>query len=404
MKLKSHNMNVGASIRHLDVDGSLIKEYYYPTSNNGPEPFIEAKVENENGEVTQHEKYPFKSFCYNKLGIARWYMWPTFYNWNFGIKNLSGSNYVGDGSPISYGDGFVYVGSYGWSNNGICVGTSSVTNSMSMINLYGKIEHGNSTDQLGYQQQIIFNPQIISSSYYLTLSRSFINSGSLPVNIKEIGVIASSTNRETNPAYSFLLCRDTKDYQGNDIDINLPTASILTVNYNFIYPDNNHLVKQYTQLEQGNAIKSAVTVRTISSGTYSISHYSRGYNVQLWSSNTLNEDSGIVVGSSSQAFSLDDYKLYGKIPAGTDTSSLYHFPQLVSVDVSGSDSGSFYIERLITNYSPNTFDIEEMGLQNYSSTATNRFLWARTLTGTINLLTSQSLQIKYYWQVIASGS
>ena len=60
MKLKSHNMNVGASIRHLDVDGSLIKEYYYPTSNNGPEPFIEAKVENENGEVTQHEKYPFK--------------------------------------------------------------------------------------------------------------------------------------------------------------------------------------------------------------------------------------------------------------------------------------------------------------------------------------------------------
>jgi len=404
MKLKSHNMNVGASIKHLDTDGSLIKEYYYPTSNNGAEPFIEAKVENENGEVIYNEKYPFRSFNYNYMGVLRWFIWPTVFGWGFGIKTLNGSLFSGAGLPGYYGEGIAFPGAYSHTYNGICVGTSSVTNSMDMIDLYGKIEHGNGTNELGYQTQIASTPYIMSSSYYYTINRSFINSSSLPVNIREIGIIASRQTTINNATNSFLFCRDTKDYASNDINIVLPTASILHINFNFIYPDNNHLVKQFAQIQECIGSVLQVPARTISSGSINLGTYSRGYGVNLFQGNVVNEDCGIVVGSSSQAFSLDDYKLYGNIPAGTDTSSLYHNKHVISGDVSGSDSGSFYMERLITNLSPNAFTIEEMGLYNYNGTLTSRYLWARTLTGTINLQPSQSLDIKYHWNVVASGS
>jgi len=414
MKLKSHNLNVGASIQHFDVDGSLIKEYYYPTSNDGEQVYLEAKVENENGEIIHSEKYPFRSFNHNMLRYQQFILqeWSTGIGAALGFHNLSGSLISWGGLPGYYTEACRFDSAYGQTNVGLCVGTSSATNSMYTDNLHGKIEHGNGTNQLGYQVQTTFPLSIISGSYYLTTTRSFINSGSTSVNIREIGFIGCEATQMNKPNYAFLFCRDTKDYAGNDINIVLPTSSILTVNLNLIYPNNNHLVKSYAQVMECVITNTAASIRPMTSGTLvTVNAQSRNGGIGLFYANTFAEcmatGSSIMVGSSSQAFNIDDYKLYGLIKAGYETTSLYYFPNNWYV-VSGSDSGSRQLSRMITNYTPNTFTIEEMGLVNWVGTGgtsvANRWLWARTLTGTITLLPSQSLLASYNFNVVVSGS
>lgn len=406
--LESHNLNVGVQVLHLDENNNIIKKYNYISNYIDTSSNIEVIVRLDNN-IIHNEKYPFRSYVNNLLAWTR--KWLFYNNETFPISEMELLDVLGNKITSWFisttSGGYQFLGRYGETFNGIVVGTSSVEHNIKTFNLYGKIEHGNATDLLGYQAQAYLGLNYISSSYYNVISRSFINSSSAPINIREIGIIgnysAFDLNLNTN---AFLICRDIKDYAGNYINITLPTASIVTINYNLFFPNTNHLTKQYAQLYQSCATNANVTVKTVSGGTLTVNAAAGNWSHTIINSTTAhNENYGILVGSASSPFDLNDYALYGQILPGTSTNNLYHFPHYVSPIVSESNSGSyssFYIERLITNYTTNTFNINEVGIYTYNTTLNNRFLLARTVISTISLIPSQSIMVRYLFFMTSS--
>ena len=127
--------------------------------------------------------------------------------------------------------------------------------------------------------------------------------------------------------------------------------------------------------------------------------------VRVWGSEVMADEGqdtyGILVGSSNQAFSVDDYNLISKIPHGTGAGQL-NYGDIPSVDVYTD-----YLEfaRVFDNYSGGDVTVYEIGVavrttQLYDGTnETNYVLLARDVISATTVPNNGRLSVTYTFKI-----
>jgi hypothetical protein len=108
---------------------------------------------------------------------------------------------------------------------------------------------------------------------------------------------------------------------------------------------------------------------------------------------------GIQVGTGTNPVTISDYKLQTQIAHGTGAGQLSYQAVNVSGPTEDSNQSYFTITRNFNNGSGGTITVQEIGLVIYNSSNTYYFLFARDLTGAIDVLNGKTLVTVYTLKV-----
>lgn len=240
--LSSHTMKSDVFLEKYDKNGNLIEKRKLDTKNQS-DAHIDLNVL-ENEKVESSTQIPFRSFVKNYI---------TMLSGAFSSVNNESIYYI-DSEGISRSSSTIknmhniqyntMIGDY---KKGIIVGTnlggisaiSPDSVSFTDYNLKNTISHGISSGTLYYGSSIYERTYISESYTKISYSRIFSNLYTNSININEIGM----TNQQSSDRY-ILLCRDLKDYYGNNINITLTPNQSLYVKYSFMLHTSSLLPNQ----------------------------------------------------------------------------------------------------------------------------------------------------------------
>jgi hypothetical protein len=276
--------------------------------------------------------------------------------------------HIGTGSRIAWDAG-------GGANayNSIIVGSGTNNVAYANTTLQTQILHGNTTGTLAAAAPTAtYN----AATGALTLSRTFTNNfDGASVSVAECG-IRVNTGNSTSSTGGLLIVRDklafaiSVDYlQGVvvEYDIQLPYG---TTNYNYLF--TRHLI--------GRTNDEMILVKQ--DGTTTNGTFGTGNDMLNFITESTRDDRGIVVGSSSSAFSFADYAMGSKISNGSNTGELRYGDSMFTVVASNTTASNFTEWRLVRwfkNESGSNVTINEIGLSSNATIASTNsvFLFDR---------------------------
>ena len=392
----SHLMQLAMGIKQFDSSGSLTKEIYYPSKKHNNSS-IEIKIHNKDGTLDECFEVPFHSFNRNfAVGIF------------MGLQEAkSNTIYETDGS--SYNPNQFYLwGAHsadspaGNSLYGIVPGTGSSAVSSSDYKLEYQVPHGTGDNQLDYQ---LTTPDTtadyIGDSYVFSLTRQFINQGSVDITIREVAVYGNLWG-----ATSYvMLCRDRLDLDDVDINVNVGAGQTLTIRQNFYINNTDGMTRFFMDY-----LASTLGAQTVTMNSWQQPEGfpdERSYALQVNYSGTWLftaadagiHRAGIVVGSDANVTSslannqLSKFIYHGDgSTSGSLTYALQEYDTIV-------DSGSYFslnFKRTFTNNTTGDITIREAALfvcgqinatsgMTQNNTDLNSIQIARKLTGDITI-------------------
>lgn len=409
MKLESHNMRVIPEVTHYDNMGNKIKTITYPSQNTLSEDSnIELILYEKTGEVKDKFTIPFRSFS-GQWGAIFFGRVQNVGN-NIAFKDTGGTNR----SVQAYNNIFAYqtFGTVNNSTGGVVVGASGsavATQSIDLYKLQGQITHGTSVGQLVHAAQIIVTQLTgsINNSYNFSITRTFTNNSTDNVNIKEVGVYGSTFSSQ----WKWMMCRDVKDSNGNDINVTVSPGQVLTVRYNFYVPPNSGLNKYVaaallSEMRSGGSINGASDLTQTDYWTNVTTATSYGvYTHYMFQPATYNYN-GVCVGlgdATESAFFPGSEARY--IEHGTTNGTLYYNDNQVDSSVSTySTSGSAYewnVKRTFTNFASSSITVKEAFIMTSDANTYNnnsvsaKYIYARKLTGNQTIVSGSSLEVNF---------
>ena len=406
--MNSHKMSIDTVCTIYDKDMQQVNVIESPKEVEVPDDYVEFLVKEANGVIKQKEKIPMQSFVRNFMAYIDWGLSGGTANVpSYAITRSNG----GLRTTLDANEG-TYLQAEGPlhnSNYGIQVGTASNAVNWKDYRLVGAVTNGTATNQLLYDAQTIDAITVSGSLRKLTLRRLFLNESPSLITIRECGFLRYTPNYV---AYE-MLCRDVVQSDGTQISIDVDIHQTLEVTYNFIIDSNQGFVSNWLTLLGGNLMQlQQVPIVIISGVTYKIdlngglvnTYFNGNYASGYW-------PTGICVGSDDvQATSGSTYRLGNIISNGTATGQLqYGNTQYAQYSASIVSQSLFSVmTRRFINHSNATVQVKEAGLiitgsigSSYPAPA-QQILIARKLTGTINLLAEQTLDVSFIFNVSAS--
>jgi len=393
MNNNSHNMQISAGVTIYDRYGNIKEDRDFCQPKNAYENDIRIEVKDSDGNISEIQQIPFKSYTYN---FANYHYYAGLLKDNGDVQIVNG------GTKTSFLGGRDLQDLRALGNdvtNGIVVGTGSVSMSAQDYKLGGLCTNGTGSNQLLYGGMSFVTQSVSGSGYSVSALRNFANYGSESVFVKEMGVIGIMS--DTVGSFNVLIIRDTMDITGSALNIEVPSSGTLTVRYNFeVNPEcglNKNWNTFYEYDMQGN---SAMTkIRTVLSQSGLIT-----YNDSMFEVETVNTGSikGLVCGSGSAAVSIDDYRI-GLIQNGAASGQLLYQPHIgtdIPIRSLVTGSTSFAIRRPFINASGAPIDINEVALWASDDSSvpiveTDCWQYSRFLTNGITLQDAETAEFRF---------
>lgn len=274
--------------------------------------------------------------------------------------------------------------------DGICLGTGSLTSSFYIYNLDYEIP--NTILTRGGTTWV--KPYVSGSTYEFALYRPFTATQNFT--ITEMKLCGNTTNR-------YMWTYEKIDVSGSAINISLPSGSTATAWLRFNIAEGGPLTKNYLYHFYSILRNTTVTLTSTTSASSEVNFYTYA---NSYINNGSTEIYGIVVGTDTSSFSIEDYKLYDRIPNGTGSGQLNYlsigFLNSYTNALPAPDSHSFSetIYRQFINLSGGPVNIGECAIYlRGSSTETEdnkKIMIARTaLPEYIILQHREAIQISY---------
>jgi len=418
MDLQSHNMRIAPEVTHYDNKGNKIKTMTYPPENViGEDSNIELTLYEKDGTVKDVFILPFRSFSGN---------WATIFNSrvyqlanNVTFIDTGGTNRTTN----SYSNLMSYTnwGAVNQSASGVVVGatgsTGIYTQSIDRVALGGQITHGTAVGQLTHAA-VAIDSQVseISGSYMFSISRTFTNNSAGSTNVKEVGIYFSAYSTQ----YKWMGCRDTKDSNGNDINVTVAPTQVLTVKYNIYIPRQSGLTKAvaaYLLSEiNGGANIPTGSSQLVQDNYYEVATVPNNYGVysHFMGAGAAIGWNGIVPGTGTateSAFAPGD--LYNYITHGVEAGQLSYgsneYDGLVKTYSTSGSAAEWNVKRTFTNAHANPTTVREamivcgadVGYANNTkwTTSTLKFIYARKLIGDQTIVSGSTLEINFKFMI-----
>jgi hypothetical protein len=305
---------------------------------------VRAKVVRADGSVKESIEQDIDSFVINH--------WASYV---FGI-------HTGSGGRLSFDAG-------GSSNayNSIIVGTGATAVAYANTALATQILHGNSANQLAAAAPTMsYN----TATGELTITRAFTNNGTVAgITVNECGIRVNSGNSTSSTA-GLLIVRD----------VLLSTLTVLqtetiTVEYTILLPYGaNNYHRLFTQHLIGRNNDNMVLINQ--SGTTVQGAFGSGDDALNFTTATLRENRGIVLGTGSTAASFADITMDSGIANGTGANQLIYGEctnTTVTSNTTTSNFSQWYLIRYFENRSGSSINVNEIGLvSNATINSTNQ--------------------------------
>jgi hypothetical protein len=426
-QLSSHNLSITPEVTHYDSNGNKVKTISYPKESiAGEDSNIELTLYNSDGNIKDYFKIPFRSFtqAFARVIMSRSFIAPGS---NINIPDTGGSlrtaqayyNMLGYSAPApatTYTYGILV------NSSGSSWATSSVahTGSFSQANgpASGIIAHGTGIGSMSYAIQT-FDTGLteISGSWMFSTSRVFTNNSVANINIKEIDFVS-----QTYPnSYKILIARELKDSNGNDINVTVAPAQVLTVKYNIYAPSTsgihrNLLAYMLSEMRDGASIANSVNI--VYSDVYVLSALAlSGFNNNYMTHNTgVNVVwNGIMVGKGTTTESLDilgptcQWILHGSSSADQLRYGANNWDGAQYVFSTSGSSLEWNIKRTFTNGFADPITVNEAMIvasmdstyDNNSKTSGNKFIAVRKLIGAQTIASGSSLEVNFKFMIEA---
>lgn len=114
-----------------------------------------------------------------------------------------------------------------------------------------------------------------------------------------------------------------------------------------------------------------------------------------------NHDYGILLGTGTNAVSCLDNALQTKISHGNAADQLYHMAIGISIVTESASNAYFTTYRNFNNNSGATITVQEVALVARETVSSWNFIYARDLTGAIEVLNGKTLVAQYTFKVTA---
>lgn len=417
MNLKSHNFQLIPEITHYDNKGNKVKTISYPPKNvfMDKDNNITLTLYDADGTVKDVFMVPFRSFNHNFATVNNIRL--TTLTSNVTTKDTGGTNRTLQAYWNKYG--YIAPTPANVSTWGIQVGASgsaTATQSIDTYKLAAQINHGTGNGQLAHSACVHDTSLTdISGSVKWSIHRTFTNSSAANVNVKEVGWVANVYSAQ----YKILYARDIKDSNGNDINVTVAPAQVLTIDYNFFLPKEGGMNKTWlgffaSECNDIVAIPSArndvgkddyydtAAANTVQANYHN--YYGAGVGVE-WN--------GIMVGTGTATESCHTPgTLANYITHGSGSGQLMFNENVADGEVDTySTSGSaaeWNLRRVFTNYHSDPITITEamiigcLGSQYLDGIKTNnKSIFARKLTGNQTIPSGSSLEINFKFMIEA---
>jgi len=385
----SHKLELSLQIDHFDVKGELKNTYIYPY-NDTSEDTVVFSVKNQDNQISLQKIKPSRSFVLNFLELFS-------AAWTGSSENFTDVL----GNPYSVNTSFDMLNINASSSvvsSGIWLGTGALSSTITSYAMTGQIQHGSGSGQLMYGNTTIVSPAAITGGQRLIVKRDFVNSSSGSVSISASGI----TVKSNGGSFQYLSMLDITDETLTPINLSIVTGQTLTVEYHFDITTlgdytNNFLKVLQSCYGSGSVNIQTSTYDTVGSQSINYAHFNSlridaGANIPYW---------GIVVGSSSVAKNINDYRLYGQIQHGSGSNQLmYGAGQGDSIVITGS-SAQFSAKRSFVNSSLAQITVAEAGIYlNGVDTVVNtqdnkKTGVVRSIFAAFNVGVGESFQLKY---------
>lgn len=127
-------------------------------------------------------------------------------------QSTGGKDTAGAARTIHHGAGYTVryqVGAVGGNTRGIQAGTGDTPVDRDDFQMAALVGHGNGDNLLFYNLQAFNGPVAIAGGYRWTLQRQLDNNGSVPITVREVGLVFQhNTTGAANENYPFLVLRD----------------------------------------------------------------------------------------------------------------------------------------------------------------------------------------------------
>jgi hypothetical protein len=198
-----------------------------------PQILWEIEVKDKTGKLLKRYETPAKSWLKQFIQILKGQFATrqstTVGNGNVNVVDESGTarGYPNQTTaPSGYNVNLSTLGDVGDASQGIIVGTSDTSNSLTTYALGGKITHGTGSGQLVYNAETIedvTNPS--GNDLQFRITRTFTNNSGATITVKEVGLLVRVYDTSNNPR-SFLVARDVLP---SPVDV--PDGATLTIRY-----------------------------------------------------------------------------------------------------------------------------------------------------------------------------
>ena len=354
----SHKMLVSANVKVFDVNNNIKHDLHLHPSNTN-DWMIGIKTD----DIT-HEQ-PMKSFNRN---------WLQFFYKSIQSRSM---NYIWSytGGRSNGAVAFTNVVGNAGANDGICLGTGSLTPSFYLYDLKYEIPHAILIR--GGTTWVV--PYVSGSTYEFGLYRTFV--ATKDFTITEMKLCSDTTSR-------YMWTYENIDVSGSAINVSLPSGSTATAWVRFNIDEGGPLTKNFLYAFYSHIRNISVTLTSTTSASTANNWY---LNPQTdWNlTNASTDVYGIVIGTNTSSFSVEDYQLYDKITSGTGSGQLTYlsttFDEVYATDVTlvtlDSQSCSHTIYRTFLNESGGPVTLGECGIYCQGSATTtednSKFMFAR---------------------------
>lgn len=319
--MTSHKLVCDVQAEIFNAEGKLREKRFYSS-----EPLVEnyffVNIKDKFGKLLRSKKYLFRSFHPN---FSRWL------NYAFleVVNNTAGAAgdqiaQLGGGALTTSTHNTVVDAPVTNDNYGIQVGTGSTQPAFTDTQLNSKVSHGTASGNLYYNATTVTPvPVTTNGSDYnkLIITRLFENQHATDaVDIKELGIAAL----DTSATEYFLIARDTKAIAAeateaasgpSNIIETVEAGEILEVKYELSigYSSTGGFTSNMISFLTSELKDDTVTAKSYAGATASVDFTAAQTDKALLNVTGADDNYGILIGSSSNTFDIDDYKMSNKI-------------------------------------------------------------------------------------------
>ncbi len=393
--MQSHKMSLDLQYKIYDKYMNPIRTVQLPKEVEVPEDYIDILVKETSGDVVRCEQVPFKSFTKNFMSIT-----DNLFHYGTSVPVTESNGTKRSITSANYG----YNANGGTANWGIMVGTGSAAMNATDINL-GYCLNGTGTNQLIYSEHSISSIFSSGSLRGFKFSRSAINLSTASINVTEAGILCQ------HGAYYYLITRDRFQKDGAEINVTIDPFQSIDISYNFYIDVNQGFVDNWLIMMAADLIASTAAQVVPLCGFVQAADYvgsDQAYNFTIYFGEGVCP-TGICVGSGDTLpVSASNYRLENLIVHGSSSGQLMYgnTSHVLSSMSSVSQSMTSTFVRRFTNNSGDTVSIKEAGIVAAGNSTTSPSVYnlmiARKLTGTINLMSEETLDLIFLLSVSSS--